>query len=485
MLTSLVARCKALRDTLHFYDPCFFIPNINEKEKFSVIFKLGNVSDFQTMENFIVSKKKSLSYFFSDIDLLARCTETLICYSFLPISESTKEKISIDFKIYRTSHEIYLNLKRKFSKKFKNFWFICFNFSLEKKTQTWIKKNIPVQKNLLQILLKSSLSSNSERIKNITLYGNNTYLYLLNFLLNGLVKIFEFYLIRKHSRNLLKKDKKASKNSQFIHFLNSITIFTKNIESLKGLERILFEFFSIRNLKISEKRLIFNFKELNSGFNLLGINFYLSQSGSCLTKFSIDLIRLHKAKIKGIIKNSNNIDVASLILSINKIIIIWSAEYNCINSFWDVCGELDVYVYKLLWKWAKKRHPRRNNKWIYSKYWKVFLGNWKFFSYENNKGNIVYLRSHYFPNTSFHHLPLYTNLYDILDSTKLANSYFNKFKNLFSGIYRILWKKQNGCCFLCKKPFFFVTITSIKIWKIRGRNNFLANLVLVHNHCVH
>ena len=56
--------------------------------------------------------------------------------------------------------------------------------------------------------------------------------------------------------------------------------------------------------------------------------------------------------------------------------------------------ELDVYLYRLLWKWAKRRHPRRNNTWIYSKYWKVFGGIWSFYVVNNLNGELTFLNSH-------------------------------------------------------------------------------------------
>lgn len=275
-----------------------------------------------------------------------------------------------------------------------------------------------------------------------------------------------------------------SKNFYILHFLNSIVVFSKNLDSLRALRFYICEFLLIRNLYLIDKDIIYCSEGLYLGFNLFGWFFYVSSLGVSITRLSFDLIRMHKMKLKTIIKNHGNLDVISLITKINRIILSWSYYYNCVDNYWDIWGELDIYLYKLLWKWVKKRHPRRNSVWIYNKYWKLFIGSWKFFAVDFNKGTISFLRSHYLEGYLVYRFPFSSNIFDLMDLSKVHTVFFKKFKNLLSGVYRVLWKKQNGLCFVCKQNFLFITFSNIKVYKLGNLNNFLSDLVLVHSSCV-
>ena len=51
----------------------------------------------------------------------------------------------------------------------------------------------------------------------------------------------------------------------------------------------------------------------------------------------------------------------------------------------DAFAHLDYVLYELLWRWAKRRHPKKNKWWISTRYWhRVGNRNWVF-STENKE----------------------------------------------------------------------------------------------------
>lgn len=68
----------------------------------------------------------------------------------------------------------------------------------------------------------------------------------------------------------------------------------------------------------------------------------------------------------------------SLIVKLNQITKGWAEYHHC------VCAKaayalIDHRLWEMLWKWAKRRHPRKCKKWIKSRYWKNRAGRqWSF-----------------------------------------------------------------------------------------------------------
>ena len=58
----------------------------------------------------------------------------------------------------------------------------------------------------------------------------------------------------------------------------------------------------------------------------------------------------------------------SPILILNPITQRW-ANYHCHNVAAKIFGKLDDYIWKVTWRWARRRHPDKGNKWIARRYW--------------------------------------------------------------------------------------------------------------------
>lgn len=233
---------------------------------------------------------------------------------------------------------------------------------------------------------------------------------------------------------------------------------------------------SISHLKYS----LDDVKILNWNFSSFSSRFFLSN-------VSFLQIKNYKRKLKLIIKSYVNLHPKLLIKLLNNEIIIFNFKYNFSDDFPELASELDVYLFKLLWKWSRRRHPRRSNSWIYFKYWKFIGQSWKFFCLDNLEANPYFLKSHFIFKSSYYHLPSCLNIFDLFNESKFNKVWFKRVRKFFKGFYRVLFDNQQGLCFNCKKVFDYGSFSDLKIvdlsfFRFKTRNK-LSAFVLVHKYC--
>lgn len=110
---------------------------------------------------------------------------------------------------------------------------------------------------------------------------------------------------------------------------------------------------------------------ISNGINFLDNKFFLSFYKNFFIKIDNPSLRRYKMKIKILVKNSFNLSFLKLLKLINKEIEIWSTSFN-LFFYRFLNSKLDIYLYKLFWRFFKRLHPRRSSTWIFSKYWKSF-----------------------------------------------------------------------------------------------------------------
>lgn len=219
-------------------------------------------------------------------------------------------------------------------------------------------------------------------------------------------------------------------------------------------------------------------------FTVGDFNFIKSKDSVIFCIFSDDYIRTYKLKLKLFIKNSF-IGLTNLyfLKQVNKLIFYWSVTYNYVNCFFDIWSNLDLYIYKLLWNCVRRRHPRRPNTWIYAKYWRFFNGFCKFYFLNSRTGGFWILRSHFYLEVDVSRFPLSSNYFSFLDEKKLKFFCFNRFKYSFIGLFKYLWFKQKGVCFVCKRIFNFVNFRSVRVMNFTSMKNKPSCFFLVHSSC--
>lgn len=269
----------------------------------------------------------------------------------------------------------------------------------------------------------------------------------------------------------------------FVRYLNILYIFSCKLYNINLFCKAFHKFLSLRNISLPYRFMKKSLYFPLHNFNVLGCSFTFFRQFRIIGGVDIISINKQKLKLKAAIKNFINSSPFLLIQYLNVLIVNWKNSYALTDFFLGISTELDFYLQKLLWKWAKHRHPRRTNIWIYSKYWRNFLGKWKFFAFDTIASEIIFINSHFILFGKNTDLPYSISLFDIFNFSKVNNFCYKRVHPNMYGIYALLFKKQKGLCFICKKAFTFKDIFRLKIFNLQHNINNLKHFVLSHNDC--
>jgi RNA-directed DNA polymerase len=162
------------------------------------------------------------------------------------------------------------------------------------------------------------------------------------------------------------KRSKYSTKVNFIRYADDFIVTANSEESAREIKDMIVTFLHERGLELSDdKTLITN---INEGFDFLGWNFR-KYNGKLLIKPSKKSIKRFTETISQTITEGRAWSQEVLISKLNPIIRGWTNYHNSVVSS-DVFQILDHRIWEMLWKWAKRRHPKKSKDWIVNKYWK-------------------------------------------------------------------------------------------------------------------
>ena len=229
----------------------------------------------------------------------------------------------------------------------------------------------------------------------------------------------------------------------------------------------------------------FDFRFFSKTFTFIDFSFINLKNFTVAIDFSTNFLRFHKLKLKLLVKKTqSNLSLFNFLRKINKFIFLWTINYNFIDCLFDVWNDLDIYLYRLLWGWVRRRHPRRPNTWIYSRYWKSFSGFHRFYAVRNLNNDFCILRSHFYIPVFVSLLSSNINFYSHTDTNKINFFYFKKFELTFCGIFKYFWLKQKGICLICKKNFYSFDFNFMKVYNLNCLKSDISNFALLHYYCL-
>lgn len=230
-------------------------------------------------------------------------------------------------------------------------------------------------------------------------------------------------------------------------------------------------------------------ESLYLGFSDSSLYFLKSSNLDIFVEPTLLDINLYKCKLKMIIKNSYQVSITSLVKRLNLQIKKWYTDLRFSGSSLFIPVSLDFYLYKLLWKYCKRMHPRRGNSWIFQKYWKNFSGTFRFFTTDSLSGKFYFLDSHLCLSESVNRLPFSISIFDFRDKKKIYGDYFRKMRSKIYGIYGVLFDIQKGVCPCCNRLFLDYNLNNFRIYDFSNSVHYLKNFstnyrfVLVHTSC--
>lgn len=290
-----------------------------------------------------------------------RAMQSLYALALEPIAETISDIRSFGFRKHRSTkdscQQIFLCLSKKNSAQ----WILegdikgCF----DNINHQWLMTNIPMEKSVLNQFLKAGFiyKRHLNPTKAGTPQGGTISPTLANMTLDGIEKL------------LMVKYPKRSKNSNkvnFIRYCDDFIVTANSEEIAREIKNMITVFLKERGLELSDdKTLITN---INEGFDFLGWNFR-KYKGKLLIKPSKKSIKRLTETISQTVSEGMAWSQDFLIAKLNPIIRGWTNYHNSVVSS-DVFRTLDHKIWELLWKWAKRRHPKKPKDWIVNKYWK-------------------------------------------------------------------------------------------------------------------
>lgn len=250
------------------------------------------------------------------------------------------------------------------------------------------------------------------------------------------------------------------------------------------------DFMKTRGLELSlEKTRITHIEE---GFDFLGQNIR-KYDGKLLIKPAKKNVQAFLTKVRGIVKTHKTVKQGHLIKMLNPVIKGW-ADYHRHIVASETFKSVDSQIWRLLWRWAKRRHPNKGSRWIRAHYFKT-VGNytWMFATdtgetWPSGKPKCIALR-----RAGEAYIRRYTKI------RAAANPFDPEWDNYFeqrlgvkmqfslNGRKKLLklWKDQNAQCPICS-----LRITTESGWKTCqslsqnvGDMGTKFNLMMVHPAC--
>ena len=342
----------------------------------------------------------------------------------------------------------------------------------------WLLNNIPMDTKILKKWLKCGVIFKGELFTTDegTMQGGIISPTLANMTLDGLGE-----LLATKNKRVNRKYEKYSPMVNMVRYADDFIITGRTKETLEDIKPMLVEFLSERGLELSEEKTLIT--HIDDGFDFLGFNIRKFK-GVLLTQPSKKSVKKFLDSIRYVIDSNKSCKQETLIRLLNPKIIGWANYYRCGASS-TTFQKVDNQIFQKLWRWAKRRHPKKGKRWIANKYFHFYkTRRWTFLVKSIKKGKVdIFPLKVIFDTKIIRHKKIKSeaNPFDIE-----WKSYFEErmtYKMLLSLKGRksllYMWNKQEHKCPLCNEK-----ITAETQWNVREqRENGQIVRYLVHDKC--
>ena len=173
-----------------------------------------------------------------------------------------------------------------------------------------------------------------------------------------------------------------------------------------------------------------------------------------------------------------------LIKALNPKIQGWGLYYRHVVSK-QVFAKIDHEIHQALWRWAKRRHPKKGNEWVRNRYFSTFRGNrWIFTGEEGTRlmkmANLPITRHMKLRNG----MKVYASDRETVEYWR-RREYRNALSQIYSAKVEKIYTRQKGICPYCRRPLMDISEThKHHMLPVKyGGTEKLNNLWLLHLDC--
>lgn len=410
-----------------------------------------------------------------------RAMQALYLLALEPLAEMTADPHSYGFRKERCCQDAIQQCHTVLSHGYSPQWILegdikgCFDHI----SHEWLLANIPTDKKVLKKWLKCGVIFKGElyRTEEGTMQGGIISPTLANMTLDGIQPI----LAQKY-RRYSKGGKLYSPMVNLVRYADDFIITSAEKEVLeREIKPMLVEFLAERGLELSEEKTVIT--HIDDGFDFLGFNIRKFK-GVLLTQPSKKCVKKFLDGIRYTIDSNKSCRQETLIRLLNPKITGWANYYRCGASS-KTFQRVDDQIFRKLWQWAKRRHPKKGKRWIANKYFHFYkTRRWRFLvkSEKNGRKDIFPLKLAFETKILRHKkIKSEANLFDAewkeYFEERMTYKMLLSLKGRKSLLY--MWNKQERKCPLCGQP-----ITAETQWNVREqKENGQIVRYLVHDKC--
>jgi RNA-directed DNA polymerase len=319
-----------------------------------------------------------------------RAMQALHLLALQPVAETLADPHSYGFRPQRCTADALVYCHILLSQKRGARWVLegdiksCF----DKISHEWLLAHIPVEKDILRKWLKAGYMEKDalHPTEEGTPQGGIISPAIANMALDGLSQYLLEHFPPSHQGN--------SPKVNLARYADDFVVTGVSKELLECEVKPCIEtFLKERGLQLSQEKTVVT--HIEDGFDFLGQQVRKYKSESVLTTPSKKNVKAFLKKVRGIIEKLKDSSAGHLIVTLNPIIRGW-ANYHRFGASSQTFNSVDCAIFKKLWWWARRRHPRKSATWVRKKYFTtVGSYNWVFTGeVKDEEGNtkLVHLR---------------------------------------------------------------------------------------------
>jgi RNA-directed DNA polymerase len=349
-------------------------------------------------------------------------------------------------------------------------------------SHTWLENHAPIERKMLLKWLKAGYMEKHafHPTEAGSPQGGIISPALANLTLDGL----EAAIVSRYSH---RDRSKPYTGVNVVRYADDFIVSGRDPKKLEEIRLLVAEFLAERGLELSPEKT--RLTHIDEGFDFLGQNIR-RYNGKLIIKPSKKNRKAFLDKVRGIIKANPTIQTGLLIELLNPIIRGWA------NYHRHVCSKqtfryVDYAIFKALWRWARRRHPKNKNAhWVRKKYFRTHgRRTWTFTGEVNGrdgKSKTVYLEyAVYTPIRRYVKIRAAANPFDPEWEMYFEKRIQAKMEANLSPKLQKLWQRQGGKCPVCQQA---ITLesgwhTHHVLWRSKGGGNQLYNLQMLHPTC--
>lgn len=313
-----------------------------------------------------------------------RAMQALYLMGLEPVAETKGDQHSYGFRRCRSAADAMSQIYKTLAGRNRAQWILegdikgCF----DEINHEWLMKAIPIEKPILHKWLKSGFMEYKKLFPTVagTPQGGIISPVLANMTLDGLETIIENHFGKKGSKT------RKGCGVYIIRYADDFIVTGKTKEILETkVKPIIEQFLSERGLVLSAEKT--TIAHIEQGFDFLGQNTRKYGSKLIIKPSKKSVVRLLE-RVRDLVRKNRATTQTDLITMLNPQIRGWTYYHRHVCSR-KTFEKIDHEIFKILWQWAKRRHPNKGKEWVKKKYFELRKSQqWGFNTVVKNKNGL-------------------------------------------------------------------------------------------------